>query len=565
MPEQCPCYIKEGKLNSTNPSSECFLSQNKYLCFLRKEYLFSILCVISGLLFFFELGGRSFELRDVPRYAEMAREMLHSGSWMVTQFHGHIYMSKPPMLMWLIAIFSSVGHQVTPLTARLPNALGGFAGVLMTYYFTQKFSTKRIAFLSAVILTTCQKYFWHGREARTDMLFTVFVMFALYFFYLGYREKRGFYIGFYLSLVFATLTKGPLGIIFAFSIIATYLALQRDLKSFKTMQWHWGAVIFVSLVGAWVTIFCLKVGIKPLMFTVKNEFLTRVNKPISHAEPFYYYFVKIWTDFAPWSLLIPFACIYAYKKWREGNSHLTFISCWLVVIFVFLFAAKAKCTRYMIPLFPALSILVANLINETYENIILSPRWLTSITRWIVLILAIIAAVAAVAVPSYFLKPLWIGIIISILILVILIKLFLHFRKKNQLLKVSIAFIILITSAGWMIYIDQLTKESNRRSFGPALVSTIKEETTAWDGYTIRGYKIDRSVWNIINMNLNMPIPRIESLEELRQFLNSTDTKSICIMEKIVFDKIKEDVLNNEIKTIDIYAKKHPLVVLTRK
>ena len=40
------------------------------------------------------------------------------------------------------------------------------------------------------------------------MLFTVFVMFALYFFYLGYKEKKKFYIGFYLALVFATLTKG---------------------------------------------------------------------------------------------------------------------------------------------------------------------------------------------------------------------------------------------------------------------------------------------------------------------------------------------------------------------
>ena len=552
-------------MKNANPFSECFLSQNKYLLYLRKEYLFVILCIISGLLFFFELGGRSFELRDVPRYAEMAREMLHSGSWMVTKFHGHIYMSKPPMLMWLIAIFSSVGNQVTPLTARLPNALGGFAGVLMTYYFTQKFSTKRIAFLSAVILTTCQKYFWHGREARTDMLFTVFVMFALYFFYLGYKEKRGFYIGFYLALVFATLTKGPLGIIFAFSIIAVYLALQRDLKAFKTMKWRWGGIIFITLLGAWVSIFCLKVGIKPLLFTVKNEFITRVNNPISHAEPIYYYFVKIWTDFAPWSFFIPLACIYAYKKWREGNSHLTFISCWLVVIFVFLFAAKAKCTRYMIPLFPALSILVANLINDTYENIILSPRWLTSVTRWVILILAVIAAAAVVAVPSYLLKPLWTGIIVSTLIIPILIKSFLHFRKKGRLLKVSLAFVILITTTGWLIFLDQLTKESNRRSFGPKLVSTVKEESASWNDYTIRGYKLDRSVWNIVNMNLNMPTPKIESIEELNQFLASVETKPICIIEKVVFDKIKDDVLNDSLKAIDVYAKKHPLVVLTRK
>ena len=154
------------------------------------------------------------------------------------------------------------------------------------------------------------------------------------------------------------------------------------------MKWRWGYYLYyiARRLGEYL---CLKVGIKPLLFTVKNEFITRVNNPISHAEPIYYYFVKIWTDFAPWSFLSPLPVFMPIKNGGKRNSHLTFISCWLVVIFVFLFAAKAKCTRYMIPLFPALSILVANLINDTYENIILSPRWLTSVTRWVILILRI--------------------------------------------------------------------------------------------------------------------------------------------------------------------------------
>jgi hypothetical protein len=66
-------------------------------------------------------------------------------------------------------------------------------------------------------------------------------------------------------------------------------------------------------------------------------------------------------------------------------------------------------------------------------------------------------------------------------------------------------------------------------------------------------------------MNLNISTPKIESIEELNQFLASVETKPICIIEKVVFDKIKDDVLNDSLKTIDVYAKKHPLVVLTRK
>lgn len=61
--------------------------------------------------------------------------------------------------MWLIALFSSIGHQVTPLAARLPSAIAGLASILMTYYFVQKFFNQRVAFIAAVILAIAQKIF----------------------------------------------------------------------------------------------------------------------------------------------------------------------------------------------------------------------------------------------------------------------------------------------------------------------------------------------------------------------------------------------------------------------
>jgi len=550
---------------SSSPPEKYFTNNNRLFSIFKREYLLVILCIICSLLFFFELGSRTFETHDVPRYAEMARDMLHSGDWLVTKYQGHIYLSKPPMLMWLIAFFSSFTDHITPLTARLPNALAGIAGVLITYYFARKFFSRRIAFLSAIILAISQKYFWHGREARTDMLFTVFVTLSFYFFYLGYRQKKWFYSIFYFALVLAVLTKGPLGIIFVLSVIIVYLALQKNLSAIKTMKWEWGVAIFALTIGIWGSIFCLKVGIKPIMSTVKSELFTRINDPISHAEPFYYYFVSVWADYAPWTLFIPFACIYTYKKWREGNPHHTFLFCWIVVIFIFLFISKAKSSRYMLPIFPALSILIANLISDVFENTILQPKWLAKVTRWIIFATAIIAAITLVGMPHYLIKNIWIGTFISIVTILMLIKLYRYFFERKKILKAALAFIIIITTAGWLVYIHQLTVQSNRDSFGPGLVKTVNEESMDWKNYIICGYQLDRDIWNIINLNLNTCVPRLTDQSELRQFLNSVDAKPICIIEKVVFDKIKENILDDSLKTIDIKSRKHPLVVLTKK
>ena len=138
------------------------METNRLRAFLKQHHLFCILVGVSIFLFFFELGSRSLEIKDARRFAAITQEMMQDGNWLVLHKHGEIYMNKPHMLMWLIALFSSIGHQVTPLTARLPSAIAGFSSVIVVYYFS----------------------------AFPDMLFTFFILLALFPFYLGFKRNH---------------------------------------------------------------------------------------------------------------------------------------------------------------------------------------------------------------------------------------------------------------------------------------------------------------------------------------------------------------------------------------
>ncbi len=81
-----------------------------------------ILIALPGLLLY---PTRSFQLLepDEGRYAQIAREMLMHGEWIVPTLQGEPYLDKPPLLYWLTKISYSL-FGVSETTARL------FPGVL---------------------------------------------------------------------------------------------------------------------------------------------------------------------------------------------------------------------------------------------------------------------------------------------------------------------------------------------------------------------------------------------------------------------------------------------------
>src|SRR5580704_3637006 len=80
-----------------------------------------LLLLLPGLLLYPCLSFYLFE-PDEGRYAEIPREMLERGDWIVPYLQGEPYLDKPPLLYWLVMLSYQV-FGISDAAARLVPAL----------------------------------------------------------------------------------------------------------------------------------------------------------------------------------------------------------------------------------------------------------------------------------------------------------------------------------------------------------------------------------------------------------------------------------------------------------
>jgi hypothetical protein len=166
-------------------------------------------------------------------------------------------------------------------------------------------------------------------------------------------------------MALATLTKGPVGFILPLSVGLVYLVFQRDWKGIKRMRLLTGMVLFVMIVLSWYLPAILKGGEDYLNATLFKQSIYRYSQGWSHAQPIYYYFYNFPVDFWPWIFFLPAAIAYGYsgeRKDKRGEFFFLFI--WSVIIFLFFSLSKGKRAIYLLPLYPAVSIMVGKLWDD---------------------------------------------------------------------------------------------------------------------------------------------------------------------------------------------------------
>ena len=129
---------------------------------------------IAWIVIFWRLGYTTFLDPDEAHYAQLTREMLHSGSWLVPLLDGQPYIDKPVLFHWLQGL-SMLAFGETEFAGRLPSALAAIGLFVATRRLGMVLFSKDVGEWGAIMFATIPATFALSSVAIFDMVFTAFL------------------------------------------------------------------------------------------------------------------------------------------------------------------------------------------------------------------------------------------------------------------------------------------------------------------------------------------------------------------------------------------------------
>lgn len=245
---------------------------------------------------------------EEPRRSLVALEMIYRGDYIVPHVLGEPYRNKPPLLNWLIVLFAgNRANGVGSLSIRLIGVLSLLGLSWCLWQLTRGQPTTCPAWLPVLIFLTMGIVIQYGRSGELDILFTFWVVAALYCFEVGRRSGSPWWQWGLSQAVLAggVLTKGPAPLFFYPP--ALYCAW-RDRKQtpFAGRPFLMGLALEAALVLAWLIPYAQRSSAAALGQRWTEELLVRT--PAGHgALAFVVHLVsfpfELLGAIMPWSLV----------------------------------------------------------------------------------------------------------------------------------------------------------------------------------------------------------------------------------------------------------------------
>lgn len=345
------------------------LSQHK------KTWIIDLLFLAIGIALFFSffLGSIPLGVPDEARYAEIPREMLVLHDYITPHLNFVKYFEKPALFYWLQAGSIKV-FGLSEWAIRLPNALMALLGCLIIYAASRILFDRRTGLLASIILATNILYFGMAHIVTLDMTFSVLVSASLLSFLIASQienNKRWFCYSGYIFAALAMLTKGLVGIIFPGFIIFAWLLVLNQWRLLKEYYLPSGIILFLIIALPWHILVQLKNPEFFHFYFIDQHFLRYLTNSAGRHKPFWFFIPVLIGGFLPWVTFLMQAVNFHFPKTTlsiKQRQVYTFLLLWPSLIFIFFSCSNSKLVTYLLPIFPALAILVAHYLSATWQE-----------------------------------------------------------------------------------------------------------------------------------------------------------------------------------------------------
>jgi 4-amino-4-deoxy-L-arabinose transferase-like glycosyltransferase len=301
---------------------------------------------------------------DGAHYAQLTREMLAGGSWLVPTLDGSPFIDKPVLFHWLQGFaFWMLGE--SEMAARLPSALGAVALFALTRFLARRLFDEQIAERAWLMLATVPATFVLGRVGYLDMTFTAFTFGALACLFVSAvkEQPRWQYLG-YACLVLAVLTKGPVALALVGLCLGLGWLFDAECRAvIRRLQWKTGLLLVVLGAAPWFIWMHGRFGDDFIRGYILDghAFYLEPRASGSSSRPAFYFEMFV-TVFFPWSLVTIGYLVDTIRRRARGLAPPVvekLLWLWILAVVLLFTAARFRVDRYIFPAAPACCLLAA--------------------------------------------------------------------------------------------------------------------------------------------------------------------------------------------------------------
>jgi len=304
---------------------------------------------------------------DETRYVAVAWEMWQRGDFLVPYLNGEPYSHKPPLFFWLV----HAGWAVFGVNEWWPRLVGPLS-TLGVLYLTAILARRlwpddvRSAAFAPWVLFGSVFFVTFFTWVQIDMLLVASVLLVL----IGvldaaYGKRRGWLLA-GLGMGLGLLVKGPVVLLHVLPVtLLAPLWLDRQQRQ-GWLSWYGGVLISIAMAAvialAWALPAAQAGGADYQQAILWGQTVGRVAGSFAHAHPFWWYLPWLLVLLLPWYLFPGFWRQCAHRINSKQGKDFRFLLSWIVPVFVLLSLISGKQAKYLLPLLPAIALLVSRVL-----------------------------------------------------------------------------------------------------------------------------------------------------------------------------------------------------------